>query len=177
MTRRIYLTARCTRGCEIWAPPEVMERHVRERRCNGRPWFRGVEQTMLLEARYARFLEASGGAELLDFEHMEAYRTRDALRPHLPLAVQYGAVLTSPIDGVTARVWWYVVKPHLLDSAQPDAIVARAMTNDGFTELAPDDLCNRVLTCSRCGDLVINLVQHQQSNRRCRMAAAANERQ
>lgn len=129
---------------------------------------------MLLEARYARLLEASGGAQLVDFEKMEAYRARDARRPHLPLAVQYGAVLRSPIDCVTARVWWYVVKPHLLDSAHPDAVVARATTPDGFTGLAPDDLDERLVECSCCDDIVINVAQHQQSNRRCRMAAAAN---
>lgn len=174
MTRPVYLTARCTRGCETWAPPEVMERHVRDKRCNGHAWFRGVEQTILLDARYARLLQANGADELLDFEHMEAYRTRDARRPHLPLSVQFGAVLNSPIEDVTARVWWYVVKPHLLDNEVPHAVVARAMTNDGFADLAPDDLADRLVTCASCGDVVIGLGQHQRSSRRCRTAAAAN---
>ena len=174
MTRPIYLTARCTRGCETWAPPEVMERHVRDRRCNGHAWFRGVEQTMLLDARHARLLAACGGAALLDFEHMEVYRTRDARRPHLPLSVQFGAVLASPIEGVTARVWWYVVKPHLLESEDPEGVVSSAMTDGGFADLAPDNLAERLVTCPSCGDTVIGLEQHQRSSRRCRTAAAAN---
>lgn len=174
MTRPIYFTARCTRGCETWAPPEVMERHVRDNRCNGHAWFRGVEQTVLLDARYARLLQANGAGELLDFEHMEAYRTRDARRPHLPLSVQFGALLASPIEGVTARVWWYVVKPHLLENVDPQSLVASAMTNDGFGDLVPDDLADRLVTCPSCGDIVIGLEQHQRSGRRCQTAAAAN---
>lgn len=174
MTRPIYLTARCTRGCETWAPPEVMERHVRDKRCKGHAWFRGVEQTILLDARHSRLLQTHGADELLDFEHMEAYRTRDARRPHLPLSVQFGAVLASPIEGVTARVWWYVVKPRLLESEDPRAVVARAMTNDGFADLAPDNLGERLITCPSCGDVVIGVEQHQRSSRRCRTAAAAN---
>jgi hypothetical protein len=174
LTRPIYLTARCTRGCEMWAPPEEMERHVRDKRCNGHAWFRGVEQTMLLDTRWARLLRASGGETLLDFERMQAYRTRDARRPHLPLSVQFGAVLASPVDGVTARVWWYVLKPHLLTCDDARAVVARAMTDDGFTALAPADLANRLVACGSCGDVVIDLAQHQRSSRRCKMAAAAN---
>lgn len=182
MTRPIYLTARCTRGCETWAPPEVMERHVRDKRCNGHAWFRGVEQTILLDARCARLLQTYGADELLDFEHMEAYRTRDARRPHLPLSVQFGAVLASPIAGVTARVWWYVVKQHVVEGEDPQAVVVSAMTNDGFAglapddlaDLAPDDLADRLVTCASCGDIVIGLEQHQRSSRRCRTAGAAN---
>ncbi|MDP9336305.1 MAG: hypothetical protein M3Q30_23740 [Actinomycetota bacterium] len=174
MTRPTYLTARCTRGCETWAPPEEMERHVRDKRCNGRAWFRGVERTMLLDANWARMLRASGGEALLDFERMKAYRTRDARRPHLPLSVQFGAVLASPVERVTARVWWYVVKPRLLTGEDPHAVVACAMTDDGFTALAPADLADRLVTCGSCGDVVIGLSQHQRSSRRCRMASAAN---
>ncbi len=174
MTRPIYLTARCTRGCETWAPPEVMERHVRDKRCNGHAWFRGVEQTVLLDAPYARLLQANGADELLDFEHMEAYRARDARRPHLPLAVQFGAVLASPIEGVTARVWWYVVKQRLLEGKDPQSLVTSAMTNDGFAGLAPDDLTDRLVACPSCGDTVIGVEQHQRSSRRCQTAAAAN---
>jgi hypothetical protein len=151
-----------------------MERHVREKRCRGKAWFRGVEQTMLLDASNARLLEECGGGDLLDFEHMEAYRSTDARRPHLPLVVQYGAVLRSPIEGITARVWWYVVKTTLLVDDDPKRVVERALTPDGFAELTPNDLWARVVTCPHCDDLVINLSQHQQSNRRCRMARAAN---
>jgi hypothetical protein len=151
-----------------------MERHVRDKRCNGRAWFRGVEQTVLLDARYARLLQTHGADELLDFEQMEAYRARDARRPHLPLAVQFGAVLTSPIEGVTARVWWYVVKQRLLEGKDPQALVTSAMTNNGFGDLVPDDLADRLVTCPFCGDIVIGLEQHQRSSRRCQTAAAAN---
>lgn len=105
---------------------------------------------------------------------MEAYRTRDARRPHLPLSVQFGAVLASPIEGVTARVWWYVVKQRLLEGKDPQSLVASAMTNDGFADLAPNDLADRLVTCPSCGDIVIGLEQHQRSSRRCQTAAAAN---
>jgi hypothetical protein len=158
----------------MWAPPEEMERHVRDKRCNGHAWFRGVERTMLLDVNWARMLRASGGEPLLDFERMKAYRTRDARRPHMPLSVQFGAVLASPFEGVTARVWWYVVKPRLLESIDPHAVVARAMTDDGFTSLAPADLADRLVTCGSCGDVVIDVAQHRRSSRRCKTAAAAN---
>jgi len=174
MTRPIYLTARCTRGCEGWAPPEVMERHVRYKWCDGHAWFRGVEETILLDARSARLLKEYGAEKLLDFEQMAKYRARDVRRSHLPLSVQFGAVLTSPIENVTARVWWYVVKHRLLEDEDPRALISCAMTHDGFAELAPADLANRVATCQSCGDVVIDLEQHQQSSRRCCTAAAAN---
>jgi hypothetical protein len=174
LTRPIYMTARCTRGCEMWAPPEEMERHVREKRCNERAWFRCVEQTILLNARSARTLRESGGEALLDFERMDAYRTRDARRPHMPLSVQYDAVLTSPLESVAARVWWHVVKPHLVEGDDTKAIVARAMTDNGFAALAPTDLPDRLVACGSCGDVLIDVDRHQRSSHRCKMAAAAN---
>lgn len=159
----------------MWAPPEEMERHVRDKRCSGHAWFRGVQRTMLLDARSSRLLQESGGEALLDFERMEAYRTRDARRPHMPLSVQFGAVLASPVEGVTARVWWYVVKkPHLLESEDPHSVVVRAMTDDGLAALAPAGLSDRLVSCQFCGDVVIDVAQHQRSSRRCKMAAAAD---
>jgi hypothetical protein len=71
-------------------------------------------------------------------------------------------------------VWWYVVKPRLLESDDAHAVVAYAMTDDGFTALAPDDLADRLVTCGSCGDIVIDVAQHQRSSRRCKMAGAAN---
>jgi hypothetical protein len=92
----------------------------------------------------------------------------------MPLSVQYGAVLSSPLEDVTARVWWYVVKQHLLENDGAHAVVARAMTDDGFADLAPADLSDRLVTCASCNDVVIDVEQHQRLSRRCKIAAAAN---
>jgi hypothetical protein len=170
MTRRVYMTARCPLGCEWWAPPEVMARHVDSQRCPRRAWYRTVRDEVLVERDDAERLTALGAGHLL---RLDAARDQDPASHYLRGAIREGAALHSPMPHIPARVWWKVVRAHLDDEGRA-AVVARAMTPEGFAELMPSGLLESCRPCPECGAQVLNRMQHQRSNSRCRCCVPAN---
>jgi hypothetical protein len=170
MTRRIYMTARCPLGCEWWAPPEVMTRHVDSRHCPRRAWFRAVRDEVLVERRDAERLAALGAGHLL---RLNAARDTDPSRHYLRGAIRDGAALHSPMLDVPARAWWKVVRAFL-DGEGCTVLVEKAMTPEGFAELVPVGLVESCRPCPECGEFVLDRTQHQRSSSRCRCCAPAN---
>lgn len=168
------MTARCPLGCEWWAPPEVMARHVYNRRCPGRAWFRNEHHDeVLIEHRDGQRLEELDAGELLEWHRISGERLLDGKQPYLRIGIHNGAVLHSPLPDVPVRVWWKVVRP-LLDVSGARALVARAATEDGFATLAPPGVLDRCQPCPECGEIVLGVAQHQKRSTRCRAATAAN---
>src|SRR4051794_295646 len=170
MTRRMYMTARCPFGCEWWAPPEVMCRHVASRRCPRRAWYRTVRDEVLVERDDAERLTTLGAGRLL---RLDAARDHDPASHYLRGGLREGAALHSPIRDVPVRVWWKVVRAFLVGEAA-DELVATAMTPEGFAALAPAGLLERCRPCSECGELVLDQIQHQRASSRCRCCVPAN---
>lgn len=168
MSRPIYLTARCTRGCELWGSPEEIAAHVTERRCSGVAWFRRPLSTVFVPAGYANVLELSAAGHLLvrrprcEGSHFEPYE-RSA-----------GGTLRSPIEGVGPRLWWLTVKRHLDAGSPIDSLLADALDERTFPSLVPDELSDALATCERCGEVVAGVTGHQRTSRRCIAADAAN---
>lgn len=174
MTKSTYLTARCTRGCERWGTPEVMERHVRERRCGGVAWFRRPVETTLIEPKYVKMLMGTKAEDLLVLPPPEDSGRSDGHRSYQPYAVYSGGRLRSPLDGVPPRVWWLVVKRHLDAGAGVESVFDAAVDEDSYPSVVPDGFLEQFVDCPMCGEVVVHLAAHQRSNTRCRTAAAAN---
>jgi len=170
MTRRIYMTARCPLGCEWWAPPEVMARHVDSRGCPRRAWYRTVRDEVLIERRDAERLTALGAGHLL---RLNAARDQDRASHYLRGALREGAALHSPMLDIPARVWWKVVRVFL-DQDSCALLLAQSMTPEGFVELMPSGLLESCRPCPECGEFVLSRTQHQRSSSRCRCCVPAN---
>jgi hypothetical protein len=171
MTRRIYMTARCPLGCEWWATPEVMARHVYGRLCGRRAWYRAHDHDeMLIERADAERLTRLGAAHLV---RLDAAQERDE-RHYVRVGISDGAALRSPLPEVPVRVWWKVVRV-LVDGELAADVLADAMTSDGFDSLAPVGLLERCRPCAECGEVVLDVGQHQRLSSRCRWSAAANK--
>src|ERR1700688_512324 len=136
MTRRIYMTARCPLGCEWWAPPEVMARHVDSRGCPRRAWYRTVRDEVLVERDDAERLTSLGAGHLL---RLNTARDQDPASHYLRGALREGAALHSPMVDVPARVWWKVARAFL-DDEDCALLIAQAMTPEGFADLMPSGL-------------------------------------
>ena len=174
MTRPVYMTARCTRGCEFWGPPEVVARHVHERRCRAVALFRRPLETVLIPAKYAKLLEHSVAGHLMEPKPAARGDSHES-QSYRPYAVHAGAALRSPIEGVPPRVWWLVVKPYLDADIPPDQVLDLALDADSFLNLMPEEHLESFATCPKCGEVVVHLMRHQRTSRRCRTAAAANQ--
>jgi len=173
MKRPVYLTARCTRGCELWGTSEVIARHVRERRCRGVAWFRRPLDTVLIQAKYVKLLEHSVAAHLVATNSLARGET-SAPSPYRPYEVHAGAALRSPIDGVPPRVWWLVVKPYLDADVPPNDVLELALDNDSFHNLMPQEHLDQFTRCPECDEIVIDVCKHQRMSNRCRTVTAAN---
>jgi hypothetical protein len=172
MRRPVYLTARCTRGCELWGTPAVIARHVRERRCRGVAWFRRPLDTVMIQAKYVKLLEHSLAAHLLATNAVHGQTS--APRPYRPYEVHAGAALRSPIDGVPPRVWWLVVKPYFDADVPPNDVLDLALDTESFHNLMPEKHLNQFTKCPECDEMVIDVGKHQRMSNRCRTATAAN---
>ena len=172
MTGPVYKTARCPRGCENWAHPRAMAQHVEQHRCRGVAWFRRPLDTVLIPAKYAMLIESSVAGHLLDTPHRgHVDVAAQHFRPHV---MEAAAAQRSPIDGVSARVWWGAIKPYLDADIPPDEVLDLALRADSFLDLMPDDHLASFTRCPECGEEVQHLGRHQQMSRRCRTATAAN---
>ncbi|MGE3325173.1 MAG: hypothetical protein AB7N61_07205 [Acidimicrobiia bacterium] len=173
MTRSLYLTARCTLGCELWGTPTTIAQHVRERRCRGLAWFRRPIDTVLIEPGYLRILERTTASHLVT-----PYRKTEGADPkarwRIPFDVWAGGQLRSPVPGVPARVWWLAVKPYLDAGVPADEVLDLAIEPRSFNDLMPEDHLEQFTICPVCGETVAKLAAHQRTSSRCRNAAAAN---
>jgi hypothetical protein len=172
MTRPVYKTARCPRGCEHWAHQQAMAQHVDEQCFRGIAWFRRPLETVLIPAKYAKVIQNSVAGHLLEATHRG--RIEVAARHFRPDALEAGAALRSPIDGVAARVWWRAVKPYLDADIPPNEVLDLALRADSFLDLMPEDHLASFTRCPECGEEVQHLGRHQRMSRRCRTATAAN---
>jgi hypothetical protein len=124
---------------------------------------------MLIERADAERLTRLGAAHLV---RLDAARDRNE-RHYVRVGISDGAALRSPLPEVPVRVWWKVVRVLLEGELAADAL-ADAMTADGFDALAPVGLLERCRPCPECGEVVLDLGQHQRLSSRCRWSAAAN---
>ncbi|MGQ0826548.1 MAG: hypothetical protein ACT4OX_16225 [Actinomycetota bacterium] len=148
----------------------ISPRHTYGKYCGRRAWYRGhAHDEVLIERRDAERLAKLGAAHLVRFE---ATRGRDP-RHYLRIGINDGAALRSPVPDVPVRVWWKIVRA-LLDGELAGDLLSKAMTADGFSALAPADLLERCRPCHECGEVVLDLGQHQRLSSRCRWSAAAN---
>lgn len=174
MTRSLYLTARCTRGCEHWGTPETIERHVRERRCRGVAWFRRPIDTVLIQPKYLRVVEQTNAAHLVT-PYLGIEGADPKVRSYQPFDVWAGGQLRSPIASVPARVWWLTVRPYLDAGLPADEVLDLALEEASFGYLMPEGHLEQFTLCPVCGETVMKLAMHQRTSTRCRTAAAANQ--
>ena len=173
MTRPVYLTARCTRGCELWGTPDTIGSHLREHGCRGVAWYRRPLSTVLIQAKYVQLLEHTVAQHLVT-PNADTRREKGRPRSYQSYAVQGGGRLRSPIEGVPPRVWWLAVKPYLDADIPPEEILDLALDKGAFYNLMPEHHLDHFTACPECGDLVAQLESHQRTSTRCRTAAAAN---
>ena len=174
MTRALYLTARCTRGCELWGTPETIEQHVRERRCRGVAWFRRPNDSVLIQPQYVGVLQGTN-AEHLVTPYVETEGADAKARWRQPYDVWAGGQIRSPIDGVPARAWWHAVRLYLDAGLPAGEVLDLALDPGSFVDLMPEGHLEQFRTCPVCGEAVIKLALHQRTSTRCRTAAAANQ--
>lgn len=175
-TRCRYLMARCPTGCESWLHPRAVEGHLQPGRCSGRAWVDTVEDSALVPQPDASLLVERVPPELVGPLEVSEDRMRFSSTPRLCADVVQGIVIRSPIQGVSARRWLYIVRAAT-DRQGPDAI-ERAITPGGFAEfereLNADDW---LVDCPDCGETVkrsrINL--HRAGSTRCRWERARTE--
>ena len=149
VTRCRYLTARCPFGCETWLHPRAVETHVDLGRCRGTAWVDGVEDEALIgEPAASTFIERMPAHLIGPVNVSEDRLIRFQLTERLRNDVLHGIVVRSPVEGVRARRWAYVVR-EAIERHGPQ-IVDRAVTASGFDEvereLEVDDWLSTVRT-------------------------------
>jgi hypothetical protein len=172
-----YLTARCPGGCESWLHPRAVAAHIELRRCRGKPWVDGVEDSALVPESAAELFSERLPAHLIgpvevSQDRVMSLRSSERVRNE----VLYGVVVRSPIEGVRARRWVYVVMAAL-ERHGPQAL-EKAVTSAGFEEVERElDADDWLADCPDCGETVgrshINL--HRARSTLCRWRRARTE--
>jgi hypothetical protein len=175
VTRCRYLTARCPGGCESWLHPRAVGPHAG--RCRGKPWVDDVEDSALVPQPVADLFCERLPARLIGPVEVSQDRAL-RLRSHEGVRndVLQGVVVRSPIEGVRARRWVYIVRAAV-EGQGPDAI-GRALTSAGFDELERElDVDDQFVDCPDCGETVrrsrVNL--HRTKSTLCRWRRARGE--
>jgi hypothetical protein len=174
-TRCEYLTARCTRGCEVWLHPKAVEPHAG--RCKGLPWTdrrRPVTQVFLDNEEAHEALQICP-PELLDHPNFSEDRI---LKPRPGMYVHdhmnRGLVLRAPLPHVSGRRWWTVVRA----AAHEGRAIDSGFAPDTFGRLEEElGLVDYLVGCATCGDDVKprGLKAHRRSNSVCRFLADTAE--
>jgi hypothetical protein len=177
LARCRYLTARCPTGCEVWLHPRAVEPHITLGRCPGRPWVDDVEDSALVPEPIADLLSDRLPGHLL--EPVNVSRDR-MLRLRSAEGVSHdvlrGLLVHSPIEGVPARRWVYIVTAAV-EHHGPAAIVT-AMTSTGFNDLERELAMNdRLVDCPDCGQTVgrSRIDLHRARSTLCRWKRARDE--
>lgn len=174
-TRCEYLTARCVLGCEVWLHPRAVASHGH--RCPGHPWTdqrQPVTQTILdaEEAELARRICPPETLKQPSFSGDRLLKPRP--RMYLRESLVAGIVIESPLEGVTGRRWWTVVRAADEQGWSTDA----AHGPYGFLRLEQTlDLADHFVHCDICGDDITPryLKNHRRTNSVCRFLADTAE--
>lgn len=175
-TRCRYLTARCPTGCESWLHPRAVEGHLQPGRCSGRAWVDSVEDSALVPESAAAIFTERLPPGLVGPVDVSQDRLRLTSTPRLHADVVHGIVVRSPIQGVSARRWVYVVRAAT-DGRGPHAI-EKAVTPGGFAELERELNAHAWLVdCPDCGQTVkrSRITLHRASSTMCRWQRARTE--
>lgn len=175
MTRCEYLTARCPLGCEVWLHPRAVLPH--EARCPGHRWTdnrRKVNQVLLADYDAERALDLCP-PELV---HKPSFSEDRLLKPrpamHLRDEVVRGILVESPLQGVTGRRWWTVVRTAAEQGRPTDA----ALDPDMFKCLEQElGLASHFVRCDVCGDDTTQrgLAGHKRTSSVCRFLSDTAE--
>jgi hypothetical protein len=170
--RSHYLTVRCPTGCEAWLHPLALQAHLA--RCALRPWTDAVSDSTLVAAPLADVLRAALPAALCERPTFSGDRV---LKPgpseYLYPELLHGVIVRSPIPGVPARTWRFVVEASV--RRHGDEAVGRAVTPAGFRELESEvQAYKRFVACGDCGTVVAQrgLHSHRASSSLCRWMRA-----
>lgn len=172
-----YLTARCPVGCESWLHPRAVAGHVGLGRCRGEPWVDSVEDSALVPKASAslfawRLPAALVGRVNVSEDRVLRLRSAEGVWDD----VLQGIVIRSPVEGVNARRWMYVIRAAV-ELRGPD-VVEEGMTPRGFSELERElQVDDWLIDCPDCGEPVkrsrINL--HRTKSTLCRWRRARDE--
>jgi hypothetical protein len=167
--------ARCPSGCESWLHPRAVDPHLR--RCSGKPWVDDVEDSALVPQPVADLFSERVPASLIgpvdiSLDRVLRLRSHEGVR----YDVLQGVVVRSPVEGVRARRWVYIVRAAV-ERQGPDAI-STALTSAGFDKLQRElDVDDQLVDCPDCGETVrrsrINL--HRAKSTLCRWRRARGE--
>lgn len=121
-TRCEYLTARCPFGCEVWLHPRAVGPHAD--RCPGHPWTDDrlpVTQVTLADddAERARRICPPDTLHRPTFSGDRLLKPRPGM--YLRVGLVSGIVVESPLERVTGRRWWTVVRTADERSQSTDA--------------------------------------------------------
>lgn len=174
MSRVLYLTARCSRGCELWGTPSQIERHVRDGSCRRTAWFRRPLRSVFIQPQYMAMLQDTAAAALIT-PHADRERADADDRWRKPYVVWAGGHLRSPLTDVEPRVWWLAIKPYLDAGVPATEVVDLALDHRSFQDLMPEGHLDQFTVCPDCGELVVQVGRHRQASTRCGMARAANQ--
>lgn len=175
MTKCEYLTARCTTGCEVWLHPKAVGPHAP--RCPGRPWTdkrRPATEFLLADdaAEQARQLCPPECLRAPEFSSDRLLYPRPGM--YLCVGVTAGVVVRSPLDMVTGRRWWAVLRT----AAEQGTPLDPGVGLDDFLCIEQRlGLADHFVRCEVCGDDLSRhgLKGHQRSNSVCRFLADVAE--
>ena len=177
VTRCRYLTARCPTGCEMWLHPRAVDAHVLLGRCRGTPWIEDVEDEALVpEPAASMFIDRVPSHLVRPINVSEDRLIRLRLTERVRDDVLHGIVVRSPVEGVRARRWVYVVTAAV--ERHGPQVIDRAVTPIGFQEVEGElDVNDRLVDCPDCGDTVARsgISLHRSKSTLCRWRRAATE--
>lgn len=174
-TRCEYLTARCPFGCEVWLHPRAVGPHAD--RCRGHPWTDDrlpVRQVILADDD----VERAGRLCPPGTVHRPTFSGDRLLKPKVGMYLRAnlvsGIVVESPLESVTGRRWWTVVRAAEERGLSTDA----ARDPVAFVHLEQQlGLAGHFVRCDICGDDVTErrLANHRRANSVCRFLADSAE--
>jgi hypothetical protein len=174
-TKSHYLTVRCPFGCEAWLHPKALRSH--ESRCARHQWTDAVADGALVADPLASLLRAHLAP---DHCTRPTFSSDRILKPgpseYLYPELLHGAIVHSPIPGVPARTWAYVVAAST--RMHGESVVSRAMEPAGFRHLEAEvQAYERFTACDDCGTVVTlrGLRTHRASSSLCRWQRAVTE--
>lgn len=174
-TKSHYLTVRCPFGCEAWLHPKALRPH--ESRCARHEWTDAVKDGALVADPLASVLRRHLAPELCSRPTFSDDRIlKPGQNEYLYPELLHGSIVHSPIPGVPARTWAYVVAVSVRTYGEP--IVIRAMEPAGFRDLEAEvQAYERFVACDDCGTVVTQrgLRSHRAGSSLCRWQRAVAE--
>lgn len=170
-----YLTARCPYGCEVWLHPRAVSPH--RDRCPGHRWTDNrlpVTQTLLDDehADLARQICPPEAIQRPSFSGDRLLNPRPGM--YLRDRLVAGAVVQSPLRGVTGRRWWTVLRAAHDRGCSTDLALKLASFHRLEQQLG---LTDHLASCDVCGDDITpkRMKNHRKTNSVCRFLADTAE--